>query len=115
MFGWLGDILSGLGSAIGSAFDYVGTTIANTIFNSILQWLYEIIYGAIADFFELIGNMGAELFDLSWVQATVRLFTLFGWSLFAAGTVAAIFGKAFLECEFLRLSGQASLLSLYGL
>ena len=59
--------------------------------------------------------MGAELFDLSWVQATVRLFTLFGWSLFAAGTVAAIFGKAFLECEFLRLSGQASLLSLYGL
>ena len=94
MFDWLGDILSGLGSAIGSAFDYVGTTIANTIFNSILQWLYEIIYGAIADFFELIGNMGAELFDLSWVQATVRLFTLFGWSLFAAGTVAAIFDVA---------------------
>ena len=63
MFDWRGDILSGLGSAIGSAFDYVGTTIANTIFNSILQWLYEIIYGAIADFFEPLNSMCEEEID----------------------------------------------------
>ena len=70
---------------------YLGTQIANTIFDAILQWFYEIIYGAVADFFTMMGNMGAEIFDLSWVQATIRLFTLFGWSLFVAGTVVAIF------------------------
>ena len=94
MFRWLGDLISGIGNAIGGTINSLGSELASTIFNSILQWLYEIIYGAIADFFELIGNMGAELFDLSWVQATVRLFTLFGWSLFVAGTVVAIFDVA---------------------
>ena len=38
--------------------------------------------------------MGADIFDLSWVQATIRLFTLFGWSLFAAGVVVAVFDVA---------------------
>ena len=46
---------------------YLGTQIANTIFDAILQWFYEIIYGAVADFFTMMGNMGAEIFDLSWV------------------------------------------------
>ena len=73
---------------------YLGTQIANTIFDAILQWFYEIIYGAVADFFTMMGNMGAEIFDLSWVQATIRLFTLFGWSLVVAGTVVAIFDVA---------------------
>lgn len=59
-----------------------------------LRWLYEIVYGAIADFFEMMGNMGAEIFDLAWVQATLRLFTLFGWALFAAGVVVAVFDVA---------------------
>ena len=94
MFAWLGDLISGIGNAIGGAVNSLGTTLANTIFNAILQWLYEIIYGAISDFFEMMGDMGAEIFDLSWVQATVRLFTLFGWSLFAVGTVVAIFDVA---------------------
>ena len=91
MFDWLGDIFSGIGNAIGDTIEYLGTQIANTIFDAILQWFYEIIYGAVADFFTMMGNMGAEIFDLSWVQATIRLFTLFGWSLFVAGTVVAIF------------------------
>lgn len=59
-----------------------------------LKWLYEIIYDAIADFFEMMGNMGSEVFDLEWVQATVKLFTLFGWGLFVAGTAVAIFDVA---------------------
>ena len=94
MFDWLGDIFSGIGNAIGDTIEYLGTQIANTIFDAILQWFYEIIYGAVADFFTMMGNMGAEIFDLSWVQATIRLFTLFGWSLFVAGTVVAIFDVA---------------------
>ena len=54
----------------------------------------ETIYNAVADFFAQMGNMGAELFDLSWVSATVQLFTLFGWSLFVAGMVVAVFDVA---------------------
>ena len=46
------------------------------------------------DFFALMGNMGAEIFDLKWVQATIHLFTLLGWSLFIAGVVVAIFDVA---------------------
>lgn len=41
-----------------------------------------------------MGNMGAELFDLEWIQAAIRLFTLFGWALFIAGTAVAIFDVA---------------------
>lgn len=48
----------------------------------------------IADFFEMMGNMGADVFDLEWVKATVKLFTLFSWGLFVAGTVVAVFDVA---------------------
>ena len=59
-----------------------------------LQWFYETIYGAVADFFTMMGNMGADIFGLDWVQATIKLFTLFGWALFVAGTVVAVFDTA---------------------
>lgn len=59
-----------------------------------LQWFYETIYGAVADFFSIMGNMGADIFDLDWIKATIRLFTLFGWSLFIAGTAVAVFDTA---------------------
>lgn len=59
-----------------------------------LRWFYETIYGAAADFFTLMGNMGADIFELDWVKATIKLFTLFGWSLFIAGVVVAVFDVA---------------------
>lgn len=94
MFEWLGDIIGGIGDAIGNTFEGISEALANSIFEAMLAWLYEIVYDAIADFFELMGNMGAEIFDLTWVQATVKLFTLFGWSLFVAGLFVAIFDVA---------------------
>ena len=94
MFDWLGDIFSGIGNAIGSTFEALGEQISNVIWNTMLQWLYETIYNAVADFFTMMGNMGADIFELDWIQATVRLFTLFGWALFAAGVVVAIFDVA---------------------
>ena len=75
-------------------FDTLGQQISNVIWNTMLQWFYETIYGAVSDFFTLMGNMGADIFDLDWVKATINLFTLFGWSLFAAGTVVAVFDVA---------------------
>ena len=59
-----------------------------------LKWMYETIYNAVADFFSMMGNMGADIFDLDWIQATIKLFTLFGWALFIAGVVVAIFDVA---------------------
>lgn len=94
MFDWLGDIISGVGSAIGSTIESLGTEVASSIFNSMLQWMYEMIFGAVADFFTMMGNMGIDIFDLSWVKQTIRLFTLFGWTLFVAGLVVAIFDVA---------------------
>ncbi len=94
MFDWLGDLISGIGGAIGDTFEFIGTEITNAIFDSVLQWMYEIIYGAVADFFTMMGNMGADIFNLPWVKATIRLFSLFGWSLFLAGMAVAIFDVA---------------------
>lgn len=93
-FDWLGDFIGGIGSAIGEVFDFLGEQISNAIWNTMLQWFYETIYNAVADFFTMMGNMGADVFDLEWVQATINLFTLFGWALFVAGTVVAVFDVA---------------------
>ena len=94
MFDWIGDLIDAIVGAIQDGFQWIGDTITSTIWTTMLRWFYETIYDAVADFFELIGNMGADIFDLNWVQATVKLFTLFGWSLFVAGLVVAIFDVA---------------------
>ena len=77
-----------------SAIDFLGTQVSNTIWDTMLKWFYKSIYNAVADFFSMMGNMGADIFDLDWIQATIKLFTLFGWALFVAGVVVAIFDVA---------------------
>ena len=94
MFDWLGQIVEGISNAIGNVVSTLSQQVATAIFDAILKWMYETIYNAVADFFTEMGNMGAEMFDLAWVEATVTLFTYFGWALFAAGTVVAIFDVA---------------------
>lgn len=94
MFDWLGDIFSGIGDTIGGIFDTLGEQVSNVIWDTMLKWFYDTIYGAVADFFTMMGNMGADIFDLDWIEATIKLFTLFGWSLFIAGTVVAVFDTA---------------------
>ena len=94
MFDWLGDILSGMGDAVSSSFGSIGEQISTAIWNTMIQWFYETIYGAVADFFSMMGGMGAEIFDLDWVSATIKLFTLFGWTLYIAGLVVAVFDVA---------------------
>ena len=87
MFDWLGGLLGGI---LGTA----GDVLTSGIWDAMMQWFYETIYNAVADFFTMMGNMGADIFDLDWVQATVQLFTLLGWALFVAGTVVAVFDVA---------------------
>ena len=94
MFGWLQDLIDGISNAISEAFSGIGQQISNTIWTTMLTWFYDTVYGACADFFSMMGNMGAEIFDLKWVQATVYLFALFGWGLFIAGVIVAVFDLA---------------------
>ena len=94
MFDWLGDIFSGIGDFVGDIFGGVTSGITTAIFDLMLQWIYEAVYGAVAEFFSLMGSMGTDIFDLDWVKATIELFTLFGWALFAAGMVVAVFDVA---------------------
>ena len=94
MFGWLQDLIDGISSAISEAFSGIGQQISQTRWSTMMTWMYDTVYSAVADFFSMMGNMGAEIFDLKWVQATVYLFTLFGWGLFIAGVIVAVFDLA---------------------
>ena len=89
MFDWLGDIISGMGDAIGNAFSGISDKIIDSILNRIIQWLFTVIYDGIADFFTMISGLGVEIFELDWVNAMVKLFSLFGWSLFVVGLVVS--------------------------
>lgn len=91
---WLTDLINGIGDAIAGAFQSLWEVISSSIWEVFFKWLYEAIYGAIADFFTLMGNMGTDLFDLSWVQACLQLFSMFGWALFVAGLIVAVFDIA---------------------
>ncbi len=94
MFGWLEGLIESIFNAMGPAFETIGQMISKEIWNTMLRWFYETAYIALAEFFELMGNMGADVFDLEWVQGFTTFFTLFGWALFAVGTVVAIFDVA---------------------
>ena len=94
IFDWLGDTISGMGDAIGNAFSGISNSIIDAILNRFIQWLFKSIYDGIANFFTQISNMGTEIFNLSWVQAVVKLFSLFGWSLFVVGVVVSAFDLA---------------------
>ena len=94
MFDWVTDIVEAIGGTVSETVASMGEAIAESIFGAFLQWIYEIVFGAIADFFTYITAMGAELFDLDWVKAVILLFTTFGWALFIAGVVVAVFDTA---------------------
>jgi len=87
MFDWLGDVISG-------AFEAMSGSVSSVIFDWMLRWFYTAIYTAIGEFFTKMGAMGAEIFELPWVAAVVKLFSQFGWALFTVGMVVAIFDTA---------------------
>ena len=72
----------------------MGESVSTKLMDMILRWFYQVIYDAIAEFFTMMGAMGVEIFELPWVAAVVRLFSQFGWALFAVGMVVAVFDTA---------------------
>ena len=81
-----------------------------------MNWLYTMVYNALTDFFSMMTELGANLFDLSWVQSAIRFFSLFGWGLFVAGLVVAIFDIAIEYQSMGRINIKRQILPfLYGL
>ena len=94
MFDWISDLINGIGDAIGKALSSAWTSVSDSIWGKFMTFVYSMVYQALADFFTLMTEIGANLFDLGWVQAALRFFNLFGWGLFIAGLVVAVFGAA---------------------
>jgi hypothetical protein len=94
MFDWLSGIIDSLVEGIGGVVEDVADSLIDKILNRIIQWLAELLYDSLADFFTSITSMGAEIFDLDWVKAVVLLFSFFGWALFGVGLVVSAFDLA---------------------
>lgn len=59
--------------------------------DQVIDWIYGQIVGFLGNFFAEMGNMGVELFDMTWVQSIVLFFSYLGWALFAVGLVVSCF------------------------
>ena len=83
---------------------FIWDFVADTVLGQIIDWLYGQIVGFLGDFFMRMGSMGAELFEMSWVQSVVLLFYYLAWALYVTGIVVAAF-----ECGIEYQNGRGSI------
>lgn len=77
---------------------------ADTVLGQIVDWIYAQIISFLGEFFAMMGNMGAELFEMSWVRAIVLFFSYLAWALYVTGLVVSAF-----ECGIEYQSGRGSI------
>lgn len=98
MLDWIGDAIDWIGDGISSLWDNtignVSEAIGDWIWEAMFEWLFNLIYGAIADLFEFINETTSDVFAMAWVQAFVGLFQSLAWMLFVCGLVVAVFDTA---------------------
>ena len=82
---------------------FIWDFVAETVLGQIIEWIYGQIVGFLGDFFMQMGNMGADLFEMSWVQSTVLFFSYLAWALYATGLVVSAF-----ECGIEYQTGRGS-------
>ncbi len=113
---WIQDLINGFSDAISKALSSTWMSVSDTIWDKFMSFIYSMVYQALADFFTLMTEIGANLFDLDWVKAALHFFNLFGWGLFIAGLVVAIFDTAIEYQTMGRLNVKKQVLPfLYGL
>ncbi len=83
---------------------FIWNFVASAIMYEILDWFYGQFIGFLGNFFEKMGNMGVELFELTWVQAVVQFFSHLGWALFGVSLVVCAF-----ECGIEYSSGRGNI------
>lgn len=72
--------------------------------DNLVDWFYGQAVGFLGNFFAQMGNMGVELFELTWVQSIVLFFSHLAWALFGVSLVVCAF-----ECGIEYASGRANL------
>lgn len=82
---------------------FIWDFVAETVLGQIIDWIYGQIIGFLGDFFMQMGNMGADLFAMSWVQSIVLFFSYLAWALYVTGLVVAVF-----ECGIEYQTGRGS-------
>lgn len=70
---------------------FIWDFVASTVLDDIIDWIYSQIIGFLGNFFAEMGNMGVELFTMSWVQSVVLFFSYLAWALYGIGLVVACF------------------------
>lgn len=83
---------------------FIWDFVADTVLGQIIDWIYGQTMGFLGNFFAEMGNMGAELFDLPWVQSIVLFFSYLAWALYVVGLVVACF-----ECGIEYSSGRGNI------
>lgn len=73
---------------------FIWDFIVEDIFEQILNWIYDQMLTALNSFFGMMNNMGADLFNLPWIQAVTLFLSYLGWILFVLGLVIAVFDLA---------------------
>ena len=82
---------------------FIWDFVADTILGQIVDWIYGQVMGFLGNFFAEMGNMGVELFEMSWVQSVVLFFSYLAWALYGTGLVVACF-----ECGIEYSSGRGN-------
>ena len=83
---------------------FIWDFVADTILGQIVDWFYGQVVGFLGNFFAEMGNMGVELFEMSWVQSIVLFFSYLAWALYGTGLVVACF-----ECGIEYSSGRGNI------
>lgn len=83
---------------------FIWDFITENILNEIIDWVYAQIIGFLGNFFSEMGNMGAELFSLPWVNNIVSFFSSLAWALYGTGLIVACF-----ECGIEYAGGRANI------
>ena len=92
---------------------FIWDFVLGDIMDQVIDWVYAQLVGFFGNFFSQMGNMGVELFEMSWVQSIVLFFSYLAWALYAVleqvklqlrvGLVVAVF-----ECGIEYQTGRAS-------
>lgn len=82
---------------------FIWDFVLGDIMDQFIDWVYAQLVGFFGNFFSQMGNMGVELFEMSWVQSIVLFFSYLAWALYAVGLVVAVF-----ECGIEYQTGRAS-------
>lgn len=73
---------------------FIWDFVVDKLFDQVTDWIHGQIVAFLGEFFGMINNMGAELFDFVWVKAIVLFFNYFAWAMFTVGLILAVFETA---------------------